>query len=38
MTAQAYCGDGVLDYHEGERCDDGNNDPYDGCHQCQEQE
>ncbi len=37
-----YCGDGVLDYketiyNEGERCDDGNNDPNDGCYQCQEE-
>jgi hypothetical protein len=32
---RAYCGDGVLDVSEGEMCDDGNNDPYDGCHQCQ---
>lgn len=33
---RAWCGDGVLDVSEGERCDDGNNNPYDGCHQCQE--
>ncbi len=33
---RAWCGDGVLDISEGERCDDGNNNPYDGCHQCQE--
>jgi cysteine-rich repeat protein len=33
---QAYCGDGVLDVSKGERCDDGNTDPYDGCHQCNE--
>ena len=33
---RAYCGDGVLDVSEGERCDDGNTDPYDGCYQCQE--
>ncbi|MFH2059497.1 MAG: DUF4215 domain-containing protein [Pseudomonadota bacterium] len=33
---RAYCGDGVLDVSEGEICDDGNSDPYDGCHQCQE--
>jgi hypothetical protein len=33
---RAYCGDGVLDISEGERCDDGNNDPYDGCYKCQE--
>jgi hypothetical protein len=32
---RAYCGDGVLDVSEGEMCDDGNSDPYDGCHQCQ---
>ncbi len=33
---QANCGDGVLDVTEGEKCDDGNNNPYDGCHECQE--
>ncbi len=33
---RAYCGDGVLDVSEGERCDDGNNNPYDGCHECME--
>lgn len=33
---RAYCGDCVLDVSEGEICDDGNTDPYDGCHQCQE--
>lgn len=32
---RAYCGDGVLDVSEGEMCDDGNTNPYDGCHQCQ---
>ncbi len=32
---RAWCGDGVLDVSEGEMCDDGNSDPYDGCHQCQ---
>ncbi|GEM_PF-1571820 len=31
----AYCGDEVLDISQGEMCDDGNNDAYDGCHQCQ---
>jgi hypothetical protein len=30
----AYCGDEVLDISEGEMCDDGNSDAYDGCHQC----
>jgi len=30
---KAHCGDGVLD--SGEECDDANEDPYDGCHQCQ---
>ncbi|WP_304511505.1 DUF4215 domain-containing protein [Desulfobacula sp.] len=34
---QAYCGDGVIEYDKGERCDDGNNDPNDGCYQCQEE-
>ncbi len=33
---RANCGDGVLDVTEGEKCDDGNNNPYDGCHECQE--
>jgi cysteine-rich repeat protein len=27
----AYCGDGTLDTEFGEECDDGNNDPGDGC-------
>lgn len=31
---RAHCGDGVLDLSENEQCDDGNNDPYDGCHKC----
>lgn len=32
-----YCGDGVLDYKIGEKCDDGNNNPNDGCYQCKEE-
>lgn len=31
---RAHCGDGVLDLSEGEECDDGNTDPYDGCNKC----
>ncbi len=32
---RAGCGDGVLDFSESEMCDDGNTNPYDGCHRCQ---
>jgi len=31
----AHCGDGVVDPEQGENCEDGNDNPYDGCHQCQ---
>jgi cysteine-rich repeat protein len=31
---RAHCGDGVLDLSESEQCDDGNNNAYDGCHEC----
>ncbi|MFH1621546.1 MAG: DUF4215 domain-containing protein, partial [Candidatus Omnitrophota bacterium] len=30
----AKCGDGFLDFTQGEICDDGNNNPSDGCHNC----
>jgi len=33
---EAHCGDGVVDPQNSERCDDGNGNAYDGCHQCQE--
>lgn len=29
------CGDGYADLEAGERCDDGNEEPGDGCHECQ---
>jgi len=34
---QAHCGDGVVDpgAYPTEYCEDGNDNPYDGCHQCQ---
>jgi hypothetical protein len=31
----SFCGDGIVDPANGELCDDGNDDPCDGCHGCQ---
>ena len=33
----ASCGDGTINRTRGEQCDDGNDDPDDGCHECQGQ-
>lgn len=32
VEEDAYCGNGIVEYYE--ECDDGNDDPLDGCHQC----